>query len=986
MPDQPLDLGVSSGSKRRMETPPDAHCTPAKRPGSPGSTISSSSLGNGTLYKVSEPSTLTATQQPPSKITTVVNSAAVNLVAPPVAATATAKEESREVKQEDSDSQAPSEPTPSPAASTTASTAGGPGAPPPPPGGYVHKLKKAWIAEYHKAETDSGSGSASKPGTPNRATPSPAPSSASSSGVAASNNINNNGRSGKTGAGSKRPSVNGGLGESSQSTLSSESDAEDSSGSNKKAKRGRRKKKTNSPKKAVAKPTRVKFGRRSKVSTSLVESLTDSEKESEDKDSDSTSTTISSRKSSSSSSNKKVGVKEEKKKRGRKPKSEKKEEKKRSDSSPASNGGSGKRPFSRPNTSTLKRTGESFLQDTSCYDVAPKLAKCRECRWTESQRNKKMPNIFCRFYAFRRLKYNKNGLLSVAGYCDPKEDASQEDLDIWTPNADAIPEGLSVEQAEFLLANLREDFQLIMKEEKLAVDAHEGESNKIAWKRVVQGVREMCDVCDATLFNHHWACNKCGFVVCVGCYTSRKGNSSSKELRVWGEGEKDRDECSWLLCTGRQQHDLAKLTLVQIIAGDALEEVSSKLKAHKSPTSLHLLNGIKKESNDSGSSASTSLKSLTNGSNGTSEVKTEIKSEFKHFSRKIETGYTWRHGRANPVKTFNIKESKLQYPKVAHSWRANGRVVCLENTPKETPHLLNLFRDLWGRGQPVVVQEASFDMDTQLWNPEFLKEKYGDIFADYLNVLNGESLRHEQLVNFWPGFVKTSERLLNNDGRNVVWKVKGWPTSSDEHGEILPEQYKDLMKHLPLKIYTGKNSVLNMTASLPDVFVRSDVGPRCLIIHGLGTKTARDNVTLKTHLEIADSVSILMHVSTDGPKSSTEIKEIQELMKYLDPKVSEGVLAKVQDPKGPKLGCIWQIFHPADADKIRNVLNKESGETDPLFDPIHAGKSYIGPALLKVLKDEYGIEPFVVPQFEGEALIIPAGSPRQVTKSPIFFT
>lgn len=40
----------------------------------------------------------------------------------------------------------------------------------------------------------------------------------------------------------------------------------------------------------------------------------------------------------------------------------------------------------------------------------------------------------------------------------------------------------------------------------------------VAWKRVVQGVREMCDVCETTLFNFHWVCEKCGFVVCIDCY------------------------------------------------------------------------------------------------------------------------------------------------------------------------------------------------------------------------------------------------------------------------------------------------------------------------------------------------------------------------------------------------------------------------------------------------------------------------------------
>lgn len=46
----------------------------------------------------------------------------------------------------------------------------------------------------------------------------------------------------------------------------------------------------------------------------------------------------------------------------------------------------------------------------------------------------------------------------------------------------------------------------------------------IAWKRVVQGVREMCDVCETTLFNFHWACGKCGFVVCLDCYKVRLAN------------------------------------------------------------------------------------------------------------------------------------------------------------------------------------------------------------------------------------------------------------------------------------------------------------------------------------------------------------------------------------------------------------------------------------------------------------------------------
>lgn len=50
-------------------------------------------------------------------------------------------------------------------------------------------------------------------------------------------------------------------------------------------------------------------------------------------------------------------------------------------------------------------------------------------------------------------------------------------------------------------------------------------AGQVAWKRAVRGVREMCDVCDTTIFNLHWVCSKCGFGVCVDCYRMRKKSS-----------------------------------------------------------------------------------------------------------------------------------------------------------------------------------------------------------------------------------------------------------------------------------------------------------------------------------------------------------------------------------------------------------------------------------------------------------------------------
>ena len=76
--------------------------------------------------------------------------------------------------------------------------------------------------------------------------------------------------------------------------------------------------------------------------------------------------------------------------------------------------------------------------------------------------------------------------------------------------------------------------------EALAFKTEDGEHphQQIAWKRVVQGVREMCDVCETTLFNFHWACGKCGYVVCIDCYKSRRAPQSSAN----SNGSKNDDE------------------------------------------------------------------------------------------------------------------------------------------------------------------------------------------------------------------------------------------------------------------------------------------------------------------------------------------------------------------------------------------------------------------------------------------------------------
>lgn len=260
-----------------------------------------------------------------------------------------------------------------------------------------------------------------------------------------------------------------------------------------------------------------------------------------------------------------------------------------SPSGPNAKSGSGN-PFNKPPVPVLKKSGESFLQDAPCWEVAPRLAKCRECRLTPHQRRRNEQqsnaNIFCRFYAFRRLRYTKSGQLAIAGFSDPLKDASEDDLRLWLPQPDKSVQELDVDMSLFLLTHVGDQFCWMVQTEKeakaeaLAAETEDGDTvqQQIAWKRVVQGVREMCDVCETTLFNFHWACGKCGYVVCIDCYKTRKaaksptnGNGSGNKDDEKEEKDKERDLHGWLYCTSRSGHDPDKLMPTQIIAGKALE-------------------------------------------------------------------------------------------------------------------------------------------------------------------------------------------------------------------------------------------------------------------------------------------------------------------------------------------------------------------------------------------------------------------------------
>ncbi|NWR69459.1 JHD2C protein, partial [Centropus unirufus] len=173
----------------------------------------------------------------------------------------------------------------------------------------------------------------------------------------------------------------------------------------------------------------------------------------------------------------------------------------------------------------LKQTGESFLQDDSCSEIGPNLQKCRECRLIRSKKGEEPSHspVFCRFYYFRRLSFSKNGVVRIDGFSSPDQ-YDDEALSLWT-HENYEDDELDLETSKYILDIIGDKFCQLVTSEKTAMSWVKKDA-KIAWKRAVRGVREMCDACEATLFNIHWVCQKCGFVVCLDCYKAKERKSS----------------------------------------------------------------------------------------------------------------------------------------------------------------------------------------------------------------------------------------------------------------------------------------------------------------------------------------------------------------------------------------------------------------------------------------------------------------------------
>uniref|UniRef100_A0AAQ4PG35 Lysine-specific demethylase n=1 Tax=Gasterosteus aculeatus aculeatus TaxID=481459 RepID=A0AAQ4PG35_GASAC len=680
----------------------------------------------------------------------------------------------------------------------------------------------------------------------------------------------------------------------------------------------------------------------------------------------------------------------------------------------------------------LKQSGESFLQDGSCINVAPHLHKCRECRLERYRKYRTTgedsdddhdPNVSCRFFHFRRLAFTRKGILRVEGFLSPQQSDSMA-MGLWLP-APAVQEGLDLDTSKYILANVGDQFcQLVMseKEAMMMVEPHQ----KVAWKRAVRGVREMCDVCETTLFNIHWVCRKCGFGVCLDCYRLRRNRPR--------EGPDD-EVFSWLKCAKGQPHEPQNLMPTQIIPGTALYNIGDMvhsargkwgIKANCPCTSRHTkpLVPIKTESTQiaapSDSGGGESVCSVSNSASGTSSPCNLTQSSAKESRSPGEGNSSALHWLADlatqklgtkamfilSCQSDKLKSSLPNFldhiiasvvetkklgvlggrkdgvmglsvlePHTSHSWLCDGRLLCLQD-PSNSNNW-KIFRECWKQGQPVLVSGIHKRLKSELWRPDAFSREFGDQDVDLVNCRNCAIISDVKVRDFWDGFQVISKRLQDAEGQPMVLKLKDWPPGEDFR-DMMPTRFDDLMDNLPLPEYTKRDGRLNLAARLPNFFVRPDLGPKMYNAYGLTSSEDRKVGTTNLHLDVSDAVNVMVYVGIpliEGDPGQEVMTTIEE------GDVDEMTKRRVYEAK-EKPGALWHIYAAKDAEKIRELLRKvgeEQGqENPPDHDPIHDQSWYLDQVLRRRLYEEYGVQGWAIVQFLGDAVFIPAGAPHQV--------
>ncbi|CAO1340786.1 unnamed protein product, partial [Diamesa hyperborea] len=661
-----------------------------------------------------------------------------------------------------------------------------------------------------------------------------------------------------------------------------------------------------------------------------------------------------------------------------------------------------------------QKSQQPFLQPGVCFRIAPKLDSCIEC--TKFSVIRKKVHGDCRFYHFRKLKYNVELELQVYGFLDPIIDPFEIDRHIWTPSIRSKNiHTMTVSQALLIIYHISDEFCELVRQENQFYNKWKSPEKPIIWKRLIDSVLEICDNCSTTLFNYHFICTTCGLSICMDCINENV----------------TKEENFQIACSKNKErfHTYDDLSLTQIITGDSLQMMHSKfhevckawnidhycdqmdvnietfdqptinviknimtdaktgksmiarelptlvtpLEVHKQLLKDLKLDGISNESSDK------ILVKLSESfiDNGKTLEKTHHKLDRERPRKTYST-----HGKENILAIMRIMSSsvsELMYD-VPHDWLCENRLLRL----KEPSHPGNdeIFHDQWQRGQPVLISNVLENLQRELWVPQAFSKEFGTEKSDLINCMTGNLVRQQPMSVFWDGFEEVDIRLKDSNDEPMLLKLKDWPPDMD-FKKIMPTRFEDIMKNLPLNSYTNRNGDLNLVKYLPNCFLRPDLGPKGYFAYGSPFHLKEGTTNL--HLDVSDAVNVMIYIGfpRDPSRGASSIDDyVQQGFKAIIE--ADCDIANINRVRlnGDIPGALWHIFAATDADKIRDFLisvaNERGFQIDKDHDVIHDQNWYLDGELRQRLYTEYGVKGYAIVQCLGDCIILPAGTPHQV--------
>ncbi|KRX39464.1 Lysine-specific demethylase 3A [Trichinella murrelli] len=590
---------------------------------------------------------------------------------------------------------------------------------------------------------------------------------------------------------------------------------------------------------------------------------------------------------------------------------------------------------SSENFSDTDTQGRYEFQHEPCTKMKI-LPRCVECYYHPDE-----PTKLCRFWNFRKVGYGPQKgryRFPTSGKCYEVQLESEDEKDESNSEILVTRRQCTAEQFAYTLFYTRLPFSKMLKAEKnFRHEYRKATTRSVKDIPLRLNVRYdvLCDVCLMAIFNLHTMCRKCGFCVCMTCFSERLTASLNAN-----EVDSENDDYLWYLCTDRSTpiHYPAMMELCY---------------CHDNLHPLKIDDTVK-----------------------------QLQIKYRKFA-------------LPKVRQVSAELDNDSLPDVEHCFTNNGKLLILKQPYREEN--IAHFRKHWRRALPIVVQNVK--TTSQFWRPSYLRRQQGNTTVIQYKITDCSSkevLTGVSYSTFWDGFEDRRKRIRNPNNCNTTRKLKvcshtdcygfmdlfqicrcfqlqNWPRKG-RFAELLPSTHEDFYSATPMSNYVDhKNAPFNLVLALPDDLVKPDLDLRLCI--GYEMFPCMDIATTNLHSDINDSLNILTWTSI--PKSMSKRRMHDSILHHLAQEGLDEQTMNMARERIKDVGALWTVYKPSDSEKIRRYINSFSKLPVVYYDPIHDGTCYLN-ATARADLVKRGVQPIMFLQMRNEAVFIPAGAAHQV--------